>query len=218
MAKRLKTSPIGRRLQSCAIDEHDLPGILPIIGFRYQPSANGILPDVIPFVSVAFIVAEDIIEKAALPDRRGLWRNLFRESLFQHSYPWPELKIIGSADEKMKVIGHDYIPTNGNVLLQMRARSERCECGVHCIGCEQFPPLVCTKCDEEQGIVNEDPPQARRQFWISAHANLVAASLWEAQCRCSLAARHVAHRATATDAATPRIRSSLEREHVTAIY
>jgi hypothetical protein len=36
--------------------------------------------------------------------------------------------------------------------------------------------------------VSEDPPQERRKFWIFAHANLVAASLWEAQCRCSLVA------------------------------
>ena len=86
----------------------------------------------------------------------------------------------------------------------------RHKCGMHCIGCERFPPLVCTKCDEEQGIVSENPPQARREFWIFAHANLVAASLWEAQCGCSLAARNVAHRATATVGAN-RIRSSLER-------
>jgi hypothetical protein len=46
--------------------------------------------------------------------------------------------------------------------------------------------------------VGEDPSQARRQFWIFAHANLVAASLWEAQCGCSVAVRNVARRATAT--------------------
>ena len=91
IAKRLKTSPTGRRLQLCAIDEHDLPGIRPVIGFRYQTSANRILPDVIPFVCVAFIIAENMIEKAALPDRqRACWRNLFRKSLFQHSNPTSE--------------------------------------------------------------------------------------------------------------------------------
>src|SRR4030095_13402342 len=41
---------------------------------------------------------------------------------------------------------------------------------MYCVGCEQFSPLVCTKCDEEQGVMSENPPQARRQFWIFTHA------------------------------------------------
>jgi hypothetical protein len=69
---------------------------------------------------------------------------------------------------------------------------------MHCIGCEQFPPLVRAEGDEKHRVGREDPSQTRREFWISAHASLVAASLWDAQCRCNLAARHVAHRATAT--------------------
>ena len=69
-------------------------------------------------LAVAFIVAENMIEKAALPDRRCPGqRNMFRESLFQHSNPWPKLKIVGSANEKMNVIGHDHISANSNVLL-----------------------------------------------------------------------------------------------------
>jgi hypothetical protein len=47
--------------------------------------------------------------------------------------------------------------------------------------------------------VRVNPSQTWRDFGIFAHANLVAASLWEAQCGCSLAARHVARRATATE-------------------
>ena len=114
-----------------------------------------------------------MIKKAALPDRRRPWyRNMFRESLFQHSYPWPELKIVGSADEKMNVIGHHHVSADGDVTNPIRLLSEPDECRVHRIGREQFPTLVCTKCDEEQGIVNEDPPQAGRQFWMFAHANL----------------------------------------------
>ena len=72
IAKQLKTSPTGRRLHLCAIDEHDLPGISPLVWIVDQSSTDRILPNVIPFVSVAFIVAEDMIEKAALPDRRCL--------------------------------------------------------------------------------------------------------------------------------------------------
>src|SRR5206468_12096833 len=124
---------------------------------------------------------------------------MFRESLFQHSYPWPELKIVGSADEKMNVIGHHHVSADGDITNPVRLLGEPDECRAHRIGREQFLPLVCTKRDEEQSVVSKNPLQAWRQFWIFAHANLVAASVWEAQCRCSLAARNVAHRATATE-------------------
>ena len=125
-----------------------------------------------------------MIKKAALPDRRcPCQHNMFRESLFQHSYPWPKLKIVGSADEKMNMIGHHHISADGDSVNPVRLLGEPDECRVHRIGREQFPPLVCTKCDDEQGIVSEDPPQARRQsrkFW---HTNVVAGCMWEAQYR-----------------------------------
>jgi hypothetical protein len=61
-----------------------------------------------------------VIKKAALPDRRRCcYDNMFRESLFQHSYPWAELKIVRSADEKMNVIWHDDISTNSDVMPQI---------------------------------------------------------------------------------------------------
>ena len=79
-------------------------------------------------------------------------RNLFRESLFQHSYPTSELKIVRSADEKVHVIGHDHVAADGDIANQVRLLGEPDECRVHRIGREQFPPLVCAKRDEEQGI------------------------------------------------------------------
>jgi hypothetical protein len=191
----------AKRLQSRAVNHHNFLGIPPLVWIIDKSSTNGVLSNVIPFVSVAFIVAENMIKKAALPDRRGPYqRNMFRESLFQDSDPWPKLKIVGSADEKMNMIGHHHISADGDFVNPVRLLGKPNECRVHRIGREQFPPLVCTKCDEEQGIVSEDPPQSRRQFWIFAHRSLVAASLWEAQCRYTLAARNVAHRATATEA------------------
>ena len=181
-------SPTGRRLQLCAIDEHNLSGIWPVLHIGYQTSANRILPDVIPFLSVTFITAQNMIEKAALPGRQPACRhNMFRDSLFQPSYPWTELKIVGSADEEVNVIGHDHISTNSDVMLRMRARCERYERAVHRVRCKEFLPLLRAKRDEEQGIISENPLQAGRKFWIFVHANFVAASLWEAQCRCSLA-------------------------------
>ena len=108
---------------------------------------------------------------------------MFRESLFQHSHPWPELKIVGSADEKMNVIGHHHVSADGDITNQVRLLGEPDECRVHRIGREQFPPLVCTKRDEEQSVMSKNPLQAWRQFWIFAHANLVAAFLRKAQRR-----------------------------------
>src|SRR6266513_3372059 len=100
----------AKRLQARAVNYHDFPLIPPLVWIVDKSSTNGILSNVIPFVSVAFIVAENMIKKAALPDRRCTYQgNMFRESLFQHSYPWPELKIVGSADEKMNVIRHHHV-------------------------------------------------------------------------------------------------------------
>jgi hypothetical protein len=73
-------------------------------------------------------------------------------------------------------------------VLQVCLQCERHKCGMHCIRCDQFPPLVRTKCNEEQGTMSENPPQTWRAFWIFAHANLVAASPWEAQFRCGFVA------------------------------
>src|SRR6516162_2208974 len=114
------TSPTGRRLQLCPIDEHDLSGIGPLLRIADQSSTDGIVLNVIPFVSVAFIIAKNMIKKAALPDQRGFWqRDMIREGLFQHSYPWAELKIVRSADKEMNVIGHDHVPTNGDAVLRI---------------------------------------------------------------------------------------------------
>ncbi len=78
-----------------------------------------------------------MIKKAALPDRRGPWqRDMLRQGLFQYSYPWAELKIVGSADKKMNVIGHDYVPTNGDAMLRICLQCERHKCGMHCVGRE----------------------------------------------------------------------------------
>src|SRR5215510_8038041 len=135
--KAVETSPAGRQLQLCPIDEHDLSSIRPFQRIADQSSTDGIILNIIPFVSVAFIVAENMIKKAALPDRRASWeRKMFRESLFQYSYPWAELKIVGSADKKMNVIGHDHIPTNGDAMQRICLQCEHHKCGMHCVGRE----------------------------------------------------------------------------------
>ena len=59
---------------------------------------------------------------------------MFLESLFQDSYPWAELKIIRSADEKMNVVGHDDISTNSDVMLRICLRCECHKSSMHRIG------------------------------------------------------------------------------------
>jgi hypothetical protein len=76
--------------------------------------------------------------------------------LVQHSNPTSELQIVRSADKKVHVIGHDHIPTDGKVMPRICLRWERHKCGVHCVGCEQFPPLVRAEGDEEKRIVMEN--------------------------------------------------------------
>ena len=122
----MQRRPQGDGYSLCVIDEHDLSGVWPVLRIGYQTSANRILSDVNPFLTVAFITAQKVIEKAALPDRRcACWHNMFRESLFQPSYPGAKLKIVGSADEKMNVIGHDHISTNSDFMLRTCLRCER---------------------------------------------------------------------------------------------
>jgi hypothetical protein len=43
---------------------------------------------------------------------------------------------------------------------------------VHRVRCKQFPPLVSTKGDEEQGIMSENRSQSSRDLGIFAHASL----------------------------------------------
>jgi hypothetical protein len=56
----------------------------------------------------------------------------------------------------MNVIGHHDTSANGNIANPVRLLDEPDECRVHRIEREQFPPLVCAKCDEEQRIASED--------------------------------------------------------------
>jgi hypothetical protein len=56
----------------------------------------------------------------------------------------------------MNVIGHHDISANGNIANPVRLLGEPDGCRVHRIEREQFPPLVCAKCDEEQRIASED--------------------------------------------------------------
>src|SRR5215472_11757204 len=69
----------------------------------------------------------------------------------------------------MQVIWHDNIATYCHVAYRIRACGEFKERGIHGIGCQEFPALMRTKCDEEQGIVAVNASELRRKLWIIGH-------------------------------------------------
>ena len=51
-----------------AFDAVDFSLVRPIFGTRHQTGADGVLPDVIPFLLVAFLAAKQVVECAWLPE------------------------------------------------------------------------------------------------------------------------------------------------------
>src|SRR5205085_2142800 len=56
---------------SRAIDRHDFTLVRPVFGLLNQAGAHGVLPNVIPFLTHAFVVPQHVIEKPLLPDLSG---------------------------------------------------------------------------------------------------------------------------------------------------
>src|SRR5207247_9096513 len=112
-----RTSPAGRRLQLRPVDCDDLPGMRPVVCVSDQSRANWILPDVIPFLRVAFIAAHKMIDKPPLPNWsfRSWMLDLLCEVLFQHADPASQLEVICSTDDLLQVIRHDRILAHGDI-------------------------------------------------------------------------------------------------------
>jgi hypothetical protein len=88
IAKRLQKSGVNA---SCAIDSDYLTGVGPIVGVRYEPGADRVIAHVIPFLRVALVIPQDMIEARALPDWLGAWaaHDALRKALFQKPNPAP---------------------------------------------------------------------------------------------------------------------------------
>ena len=56
---------------SGAIERDDFAGERPFLRVADKSSTHRILPHIIPLLRIAFIVSQDMIEEAALPDRVG---------------------------------------------------------------------------------------------------------------------------------------------------
>ena len=84
-----RTPPTARWLQSRAIDVNDFALVRPIFPAVNQACTNWISADIFPFLRVAFIVAQHVIEESFLPNLCVLSRptRRFGQRLFQHSNP-----------------------------------------------------------------------------------------------------------------------------------
>ena len=117
-----------------------------------QPRADRILPDIFPFFSIAFAVAQKVIEKAGLPMWRGCG-NGGRERSFQKSDGCSHSSVGSYADKAMDMIGHDDISPEGNPLCFCLFR-EGDEFLINRVGCKDSFALECVECNEvDRGVV-----------------------------------------------------------------
>jgi hypothetical protein len=71
------------------INNCDFASVRPGICAFHKPGSNWILADVIPFLRIAFCTSQNVIEKAALPDRvtRIVALDGFADNAFQRADP-----------------------------------------------------------------------------------------------------------------------------------
>jgi hypothetical protein len=80
-----------------------------------KSGTNRILLNVIPFLRVAFLVAQNVIKKSWLPQwsisRRA---NCHGHCSFQAIHPFNKVEVIIPSHEEMQMIGHDDVTANTN--------------------------------------------------------------------------------------------------------
>jgi hypothetical protein len=172
----------GRReRQLNAIDGNYFAGVWPVIGVRDEPGTNGIVTDVVPFLSVTLVAPQDVIEKTALPS--GISRrpalNCFCQHLFEQANPPPQFKSVRAGDEKMEMIWHDHIAPDGDVMIGIRSVCETNQALTDRGTRKQFSAAVRADCHEINRIIGKDALNARWNPGVTAHP--VAAALWAAQ-------------------------------------
>ena len=121
---------------SCTIDPDYFAGVGPIVCVRHQAGADWIIAHVIPFLRVALVTSQNMIEASAFPD----WvsapsaHNALRKTLFQKPNPTSQFKVIGPADEKVNVIRHNDVAADGDIVVRVGSFCETRERVVHGIG------------------------------------------------------------------------------------
>jgi hypothetical protein len=100
--------------------------IRPILGFLYQPRSHLIFANVIPFLAIALVASQYVIEETARP-YWAQWhcrRDRVGKMLFQRLDPMSQFQVVWPIHEKVQVISHDDVPTYGDVVHCMRAGCE----------------------------------------------------------------------------------------------
>jgi hypothetical protein len=151
----------------------------PIIGILNELRADWIVTHVIPFLCVAFVAAQHVVEESTLPDwvRAFVADNRLLEALLEHSRPSSQFEIVRSTDEQMNVIGHDDVATHRDVVIGVGALCEANECVVNDIGGEQSAAPIGARRDKPDGVVWK---RARKSGRKAGNFFTVAAALWAA--------------------------------------
>ena len=179
-AKSALTLRTAKRLQSGAIDCDYFAGVGPIIGSCHKPCTDRILPHVVPFLRVALVTPQNVIEESTLPDwvcARGP-HDALRETLFQKTDPASQLKVVRPADEQMNVIGHNHVAPDGDVVLRVCSPGKFNERSRDWIFREDRSSAIRAGRHEENRITRNDAIKPGRSSGEAPH--FVAAALWAA--------------------------------------
>jgi hypothetical protein len=132
------------------INNCDFARVRPGICAFDKPSSNWILADVIPFLRIAFCTPQNVIEKAALPDRvtRIVALDGFADNAFQRADPTSERYVRWNGYEKMQVVRQNYVSTDCNSQIFLPSLNKPDESSVDWMICKQSPSPVRTARDE----------------------------------------------------------------------
>ena len=167
---------------SCAIDPNNFAREWPIVCTSDQARSDGILTHVIPFRGVAFVAAQQVIERSRLPERgqflagnAGRLAPVLHKGRFEMSLQSfdPIAQSQSAAEPKaykqMDVVRHDDVTTDPDrkICCPPAVIGEGC---VHLLGREYPLPLVGIKRDEIKRRVETSENQIKPRRLIFEHA------------------------------------------------
>lgn len=104
-----------------AIDERDFSRVWPCFGAVDQSCPNRILKNGFPFLRVAFVGSQEVIEETALP-RAGRQACLRGNETFEAGHPRTERAFARDPKEQVDVIGHQNVSADGDLEIRGAAR------------------------------------------------------------------------------------------------
>jgi len=155
-------------------------GVRPVVSVCHESGAHRIIAHVIPFLSVALIAAQHLIEESALP--KGILSfkatTFPRDELLESPDPPAKHKIIRARDEQMNVIRHNYVAPDGDVVLRVGTFRKYNERSRDWIAGEDWSAAMRAGGDEENRITRNNAVESWRSSGIASHP--VAAARWAA--------------------------------------